>query len=310
MPLAVFVLAVLMVPAARAKWCHPPRRAEPAELSCDVPHGLCVARLASGILMAVHAGANPDIVSMSIRRSGRWEGVGARAEELTGSSLPPLTDGRRRGMLDVGANIGLYSLVFAHSGYDVLAVEPMALNRAALNTSLCLNPHLRERVRVAPYALVAPDELGVRCHVRAREPDIGNGMMFCNGLCGGENSEHSPEGEGMQKGNKRGLCYNIEMRLLDEVLRANEPMRIDVVKMNIEGKECSAIAGGERVLFERHRPHMLRVETANLPGDHNGTSCVNRAATRYGYMASKVGGDTVLWRRESGGRGRRRPLYP
>ena len=38
------------------------------------------------------------------------------------------------------------------------AVEPMALNRAALNTTLCLNPSLAARVRLMPVALgtVAP----------------------------------------------------------------------------------------------------------------------------------------------------------
>ena len=56
--------------------------------------------------------------------------------------------------LDIGANLGYYTLLFAQYGHDVLAVEPMAYNRNALAASLCLNPTLASRITLVAAALV------------------------------------------------------------------------------------------------------------------------------------------------------------
>ena len=160
---------------------------------CSIPKGLCIARLVSGIPMVVHAGKFVDVVSATIRRHGKWEGFES-ADQLTGAL--PQSGQKPRTAIDIGANIGFYSILFAAAGYDVIAIEPMALNRAALNATLCLNHGFQQRVQVAPFALISPKQLGMECHVRAREPNIGNGVMICNGLCGSNASEHSPEGIG------------------------------------------------------------------------------------------------------------------
>merc|ERR1719436_1287957 len=84
--------------------------------------------------------------------------------------------------LDIGANLGYYSLLFAHKGYKVIAVEPMTRNRRAIEASLCLNPDLRGRVTVIPAALVAPDEVaGRHCVIRSTNlaANIGNGYLKC-----------------------------------------------------------------------------------------------------------------------------------
>ena len=58
--------------------------------------------------------------------------------------------------VDIGANLGFYSLLFAHYGYDVLAIEPMRHNVRLINMSLCFSPELRARVTVVNAALASP----------------------------------------------------------------------------------------------------------------------------------------------------------
>ena len=69
--------------------------------------------------------------------------------------------------------------------------------------------------------------------------------------------------------------------------------------MDIEGAECAALAGGEDVLFQQHRPSLFKIETAALEGDANHSTCVHRLAERYGYSVERTGGDTLLRPEES-----------
>ena len=78
--------------------------------------------------MAVRA--DSDAVSERILSRGFWEL--RHPQELAtqaGASTPALPP--RGTLVDVGANLGYYSLLFAAHGYDALAIEPMLLNRAA-----------------------------------------------------------------------------------------------------------------------------------------------------------------------------------
>ena len=243
--------------------------------------------------MVVHAGNRVDVVSQNIRKHGKWEGFES-ADQFTGA-LPQQRGQSPRTAIDIGANIGYYSILFAAAGYNVIAVEPMALNRAALNATLCLNHGLQQRVKLASSALISPKEQEMKCHVRGREPNIGNGVMVCNGLCGSNASENSPKGIGKQKGGARGLCYNVNMQTLDSILSELRPPRIDAVKMDIEGHECSALEGG-RSLFEQYRPRFMRFETAWLEGASTNNTCVHRLASQYGYETVTTGGDTILRR--------------
>merc|ERR1719321_2101435 len=87
-----------------------------------------------------------DLVSNFVAREGYWEirdpqEMAARS----GAFLP--TGGT---LLDIGANLGYYTLLFASKGYKVIAVEPMTHNRVALETSLCINPGLKGLVTIVP----------------------------------------------------------------------------------------------------------------------------------------------------------------
>ena len=54
---------------------------------------------------------------------------------------------------DIGANVGLFSLLAAAQGANVHAFEPEPMNLMRLKRNLILNPNLKDRVKVWPIAL-------------------------------------------------------------------------------------------------------------------------------------------------------------
>ena len=98
---------------------------------------------------------------------------------LTHVSLLPAGLGA---FVDVGSNLGTWAINFAHRGDAVIAVEPMARNRHALRATLCLNPDLRERIKIVAAALGSPAEAAgeLTCAIRAqRVLNVGDGVLDC-----------------------------------------------------------------------------------------------------------------------------------
>ena len=58
-------------------------------------------------------------------------------------------------LLDIGANIGIYSLYAAYKGINVIAVEPDALNYALLNLNIRLNDFGKQ---ILPYCIAIHDK--------------------------------------------------------------------------------------------------------------------------------------------------------
>jgi len=115
-----------------------------AAAHCALPDGArwCTAR--SGVKtwqMAVYAG--PDPVSNTICSSGSWE--------FPTPALMGVTSGTQ--LVDIGANIGWYSQMFAQNGFKVLAIEPMTANRALMAATACANPEMASRITVVAVAL-------------------------------------------------------------------------------------------------------------------------------------------------------------
>ena len=200
-------------------------------------HDACVAQLGNDLTIAtvrtdqgrlfdmavrLH---NHDPMSRNIRNRGFWEIQNPQElADLAGTTLSQKIN-QSRYLLDIGANIGFYSLLFAHFGWHSIAVEPMPSNLRALNISLCLNPRLSRHVTVIPTALTTPEASG-RCIIRSDNlrygnGGIGNGILDCrqrNVPCVSE--MHSS-------------CYAVPTQTVDSMLRQAQPSRIDVVKVDI-----------------------------------------------------------------------------
>jgi len=148
-------------------------------------------------------------------------------------------------LLDIGANIGYYTLfAAARTGPagKVIAFEPSSDNCALLRMSLQANRF--EHVRLYPYA------------VADREGIVGFGMDDSNGR--------------ISQANPSASQFQVQAVALDTFLK-DEP-RVDVIKMDIEGAESLALHG-MRGLIRRHRPllftefspHGLELASASTP---------------------------------------------
>ena len=160
-----------------------------------------------------------DIVSRDILIHGRWE-IDSPTEMAAG--LPSIALPARGGtFLDVGANLGYFSLLFATHGWSVVSVEPMRQNRAALSASLCLNPALN--VSLYPRALVSPAKRRSQCIARSFPRNQGNGVLTCGAhvQCPRPNADPS----------RRHPCEPVAVTTLDELLAESGVRAVDVVKI-------------------------------------------------------------------------------
>ena len=122
-----------------------------------------------------------DWVSSILRAKRGWE-IRSPAQILRGlGSTAVLPKTGTTTFLDIGANLGFYSLLFAARGDNVVAIEPMATNRAAFAATLCHNPDIAHRVMLVPSAVGSTTEAAnsscvVRAHARK---NLGNGLLEC-----------------------------------------------------------------------------------------------------------------------------------
>ena len=213
--------------------------------------------------------ASDDLVSHEIATRGYWElRYPNQLLEFAGESSRLPTTGT---FLDIGANLGFYSLLFAQHGYDVLAVEPMLLNRKAIAASLCANPSLAARITLLPLALGTRGTEKIRCVVRADDRNAGNGKLSCSVDERCERGLHHHPGRSLGVAARDAstaahatICEPVRMSTLDELL-AREQRRlaaspIVAVKIDVEGFECNVLSGGRSLLAPPHRPLAIVAE--------------------------------------------------
>jgi len=140
-------------------------------------------------------------------------------------------------MLDVGAHVGLYSLIAARkvgpSG-RVIAFEPSPRERRALRWNRKLNRCTR--LQVEPLAVGAQDGTAV--------------LFVSRGFDRGTNSLRGTA-------SNAGLSLRVRVTSLDEYLTSHGVSRVDLLKIDVEGGELDAFAGAARLLSRPPRPVIL-----------------------------------------------------
>eukprot|EP00892_Ulva_mutabilis_P002455 jgi/Ulvmu1/1220/UM109_0018.1 len=169
------------------------------------------------VAMAVEG--DSDFVSAGLRRDGTWEESELHTVLTALERAAPLRpDGGDPVLLDIGANLGTYTLMAAAFGYPVRAFEAMPRNVAAIHQTLCWNPALAERVTLFPFALAEED---ARCAVLVARFNVANGLLACS-------DEQLQVHEGFE------VAGHTHAVRLGEYLGA---VRSDVMKMDVEGFE-------------------------------------------------------------------------
>lgn len=137
--------------------------------------------------------------------------------------------------LDVGANVGYFSLLIAHEygdRCDVLAFEPNPLIFALLQAGAGCSRG-KESIRAIPLA-------------------VSNRAGRLEFVLDQDNTGHSRLGAAGQSGS-----IAVDVVKLDDWLEANPPVaRIAAVKLDVEGCELRALRGMEQML-RRHRPALV-----------------------------------------------------
>jgi FkbM family methyltransferase len=178
-------------------------------------------------------------------------------------------------VVDVGANIGLYTLsVAARAGPRgrVLAVEPNPLAARRLRENVALNQF--ENVAIVEAAMAdAPGTL--RLHLA---PDSECSSLFETEL---------------------GTGGGVEVRVttIDAEVERARLARVDLLKIDVEGAEIRALIGAERLLTGPDAPILL-VEANPIMLHAAGASMgeLRRCVESYGYQISVV--ERLPWRGE------------
>ncbi len=187
--------------------------------------------------MVVHA--TGDIVSDLLLRTGTWE------DEETMKLLNAvesymhkrgISDRKSVTILDIGAEVGWYTMSFASKGFRVVAFEPMHANWYMLSKSMCIN---QSHDIILINAALGPAE--TECTLYAEEINKGNAHLYCGG-------QRPPSPSYVR-------LATVSVLKLDDF--ADFMGNLVAIKMDIEGSEHNAVKGGRKVFLDRHVPFIL-----------------------------------------------------
>lgn len=164
--------------------------------------------------------------------------------------------------LDVGANIGWYSLRAAKMGRQVIAVEPARDCLKYLRRNLKLNPQLAERIKIEPVA--ASEVAGT---ANFNQAFVGMG------------------GHSLIKVHKSYRSYLVRTVPLDDII--DRP--VSMAKIDVEGNEPRVLLGMKRIVNEWHPALLVECfEEALLAGGYSIVSLLDILKS-YGYTPCIVG---------------------
>ena len=252
-----------------------------------------------------------DQVSLSLRSEGRWDVSDPHDIAAAAGVQLPTHDGRT--FLDVGAQLGYYSLAFARRGFRVVAIEPLLLNALALEASVCLE-HSAPRIAVLHTAAVSRDQSASgSCAVlspwRGVSNDFGNGVLECINRTSksfGQQCSRKHNGKVLASNftyffHYRRFCQQVAapLRTLDEIVaehdaatfstsgtaatsvdaHSSQPQHptFDVAKVDTAGSECDVLDGGVATLSHTALL-MINVETGRS------RACAEQFAARHGFQ--------------------------
>lgn len=179
--------------------------------------------------------------------------------------------------LDVGANLGLYTLFAAskvgESG-QVVSVEPSSREFARLRTNCSLNPF--QNVVLVKAAM--SDSAGFGALKIARSDHAG----------------HNTLGEFIYPETVLETIEQVELRTIDSVVNSEEMARIDVIKIDVEGGEWKAFRGAQSTLSELRPVVLFESQDASLTHQNRSTVAALEYLESFDYMIYSFSGAANL----------------
>jgi len=201
-----------------------------------------------------------DIVSSQIRQTGNWDPEDTKriSDALwKASSTRAASNGT---MIDIGANIGWFTLHMAACGHNVVAFEPFEENVALLQMSICLNG-LQDKVELFKNGLGTQD---ATCELASFQSNHGDAIVLC---------DQKRKARWAINGKPPSMLGKFQMRQLDSLLERSRAASgpVDVLKIDVEGYELPALKGGLSFLRNNSRaPPLIFSEYSVLMMDNAG----------------------------------------
>jgi len=179
---------------------------------------------ADGTTFDILVHAKNDMVSWYLLHTGEWEGDhlgAAEAFHLKQTGSKPT----KQRYLDIGANLGTFSMLGASRGYEVTSFEAMEKNFLILRVSLCANPTLEERITLHNVGL---SDKPAKCFIVSSDKNIGDGIIRCDI----EKAEDFEKQEGAE------IRGEVKLSTMNEMVKGDYFM----MKIDIEGSEPLALS--------------------------------------------------------------------
>jgi FkbM family methyltransferase len=166
-------------------------------------------------------------------------------------------------LLDVGANIGLFSIEGATavgSSGNVIAIEAAPPHAQTIRDAAALNR--LQNIEVVPAAVGSSEGAAI-----LTLPEKGNYGMYTLGSVAGERS------------------FQVPVRRIDDIVAGR---RVDFIKIDIEGSEYQALLGAVQTL-KSTPPLLIELNEAALVGCGSSARQVKQLLFSYGYQGHVLG---------------------
>ncbi len=174
-------------------------------------------------------------------------------------------------MIDVGANIGLYTLTCAEAVGPtgrVLSIEAAPPNARALRDNVRRNG--MHNVTVIEAA--AADTTGQKIITRPLGANLG---MFTLGSLDGEEQ------------------FEVKLKKIDDIVLCEQIERVDLIKMDVEGFEYRALLGAEQTLDKLKPSVIIELNGTALRRCDTSPQQVKEFLYRHGYLGWIIGSGTL-----------------
>lgn len=187
-----------------------------------------------------------DVVSDYITKYGNWEAQETRSlyDSLLYYSKKKNISENDIFILDIGANIGWYSLFFAKIGFNVISFEPSKINYYILLKNFCLNQDIS--MTIINKGLDIIEKNSTLYHPLL---NLGNAYIFGN-ISRINLSEYYAE--------------EIRMNKLNSYLEYLKDKNLALIKLDIEGSEIKALKSGIDLIIKYHIPFIFMEFQPNL----------------------------------------------